>query len=90
MKNSLAIFSIVISALLFCTSSSGHYALAKPSQSDSMVQKTKFSENSRALAEEMRKKAIEKLAQDYKTKQDVLKKQIASDANKKLVLKLKK
>lgn len=83
MTKSVAVFSIILSALLFCASSSGNYAFAKQSVNETPQQKKTFAENSRALAEEMRKKALEKLAQDYKTKQDDLKKQLALDAKKK-------
>ena len=87
MERTLVMFSVLMSALLFCSSASGNFAFAKSSD---IVQKKKQIENARALAEELRKKALEKLEQELKTKQDVYKKQIALSAIKKQDSKLKK
>ncbi|AJZ76457.1 hypothetical protein [Candidatus Nitrosotenuis cloacae] len=84
--------AVLMSVLLLCAGSLG-VAFAKSSkQNMSPEEKDKFIKNAKALAEDSRKKALEKTLKDSNAKKDNAKKQIAleakalEDAKKKLVL----
>jgi hypothetical protein len=85
MTRIILVFSIVMSALLFCGIVSGNYALAKPYVDSAMFikEKKKLADNAKQLAEETRKKILEKAKQELKLKKDNSKKQIALEAMKK-------
>ena len=81
------IFSIVMSVLLI-TSLSSNFAFAQTSIKIKTVamndQKKISSDKAKAFADEMRKKVLEKFHNDYKSKKEDSKKQIALEAKKKL------
>ena len=84
--------AILMSVLLLCAVSIVDSAFAKPSKNMSPEEKQQFIKNAKALAEDSRKKALEKTLKDSNAKKDNAKKQIAleakalEDAKKKLVL----
>ncbi|MFM8658745.1 MAG: hypothetical protein ACKOCQ_02255 [Candidatus Nitrosotenuis sp.] len=84
MTKTLIVLSIFMVALLSCGVLSGNYAFAKPSSSITAQEKMKSSYNAKQLAEETRKKALEKTHLEFKAKKDDSKKQIALEAMKKL------
>ena len=84
--------AVLMSVLLLCAGSLD-VAFAKPSkQNMNSEEKKQFIKNAKALAEDSRKKALEKTLKDFNAKKDNAKKQIAleaktlEDAKKKLVL----
>lgn len=86
MTRFLFAFSVLMSALLLCAGVSGN-AFAKPS--DGKIKNMSFddqkkNDKTKALAEEIRKKALEKSLKDSKSKKDASKKQIALVAKKTL------
>ena len=84
MEKTLLAFSIVMSALLFCGIVSGNYAAAKSYvDPKTILEKKKLADAAKKLAEDMRKKALEKMQQELKSKKDNSKKQIALEAIKK-------
>lgn len=97
MTKMLSVISVFAAAILLCAGVSGS-AFAKPSVKDdsktsiSPSEKDKFVANAKALADETRKKALEKIHKDSITKKSDAKKQLAleakaiADAKKKLVL----
>ncbi|MBI5697232.1 MAG: hypothetical protein HZC29_01755 [Thaumarchaeota archaeon] len=98
MTKMLSVISVFAAAILLCAGVSGNYAFAKPSVKDdsktsmSASEKSKFVANAKALSDETRKKALEKIHKDSTTKKSDAKKQLAleakaiADAKKKLVL----
>lgn len=88
MTKIILVFSIVMSMLLFCANMSGNYVFAKPSdiklKTTTNLEEKKKINSAKSLAEEMRQKMLEKIHQDYKSKKDNSKKQIALEAIKKL------
>lgn len=83
--------AVLMSVLLLCAGSLD-VAFAKPSKNMSPEEKQQFIKKAKALAEDSRKKALEKTLKDFNAKKDNAKKQIAleakalEDAKKKLVL----
>ncbi|MEM2160808.1 MAG: hypothetical protein QXN55_07645 [Candidatus Nitrosotenuis sp.] len=88
MTKTILVFSIVMSVLLFCANLSGNHVFAKPSDAKpktiTNLEEKKKINNAKSLAEELRQKMLEKIHQDYKSKKDNSKKQIALEAIKKL------
>ena len=85
--------AVLLSVLLLCAVSIVDSAFAKPSkQNMSQEEKQQFIKNAKALAEDSRKKALEKTLKESNAKKDNAKKQIAleakalEDAKKKLIL----
>lgn len=84
--------AVLMSVLLLCAGLIVDSAFAKPSKNMSPEEKQQFIKNAKALAEDSRKKALEKTLKDSNAKKDNAKKQIAleakalEDAKKKLVL----
>jgi formate-dependent nitrite reductase cytochrome c552 subunit len=86
MSKTLVAFSIVLSVLLIMGVSS-NFVFAQTGKIKLVAaneEKKKTAEQAKAFAEEMRKKVLEKYHNDYKSKKDDSKKQIALDAKKKL------
>ncbi|MGQ0605549.1 MAG: hypothetical protein ACT4OD_01150 [Candidatus Nitrosotenuis sp.] len=85
MTKTIFVISILMSVMLFCAGASGNFAFAKTSNEKGIMtpeEKKKFVKNAQALAEELRKKALEKIHNDSKAKKSDSKKQIALDAAK--------
>lgn len=85
MTKTLIVFSILMSVLLI-TALSGNFVFAQTGKIKTSVVNEKKSTDSKAkaFAEEMRKKVLEKFHNDYKSKKEDSKKQIALEAKKKL------
>jgi formate-dependent nitrite reductase cytochrome c552 subunit len=86
MSKSIVAFSIVLSVLLIMGVSS-NFAFAQNGKIKLVAaneEKKKTVDKAKAFAEEMRKKVLEKYHNDYKSKKEDSKKQIALDAKKKL------
>jgi len=81
------IFSIVMSVLLI-TSLSSNFAFAQTGTKIKTVamndQKKISGDKAKAFADEMRKKVLERFHNDYKSKKEDSKKQIALEAKKKM------
>ena len=96
MTKALFAVSIFAVTMLLCAGVSGNIAFAKPttdnSKKSTQSEKSKFVANAKALAEETRKKALEKIHKDSTTKKSDAKKQLAleakalEDAKKRLIL----
>ena len=82
MTKTLTMLSIFMAVLLSCGILSGNYAFAKPSNSMTAQEKMKSSYNAKQMAEEIRKKALEKIHLESKAKKEDSKKQIALAAIK--------
>jgi formate-dependent nitrite reductase cytochrome c552 subunit len=85
MSKTLVAFSIVLSVLLIAGVSS-NFAYAQTGKINPVYinEEKKTSDMAKSFAEEMRKKALEKYHNDYKSKKEDSKKQIALEAKKKI------
>lgn len=96
MTRMLFAVSVFAATVLLFAGVSGNIAFAKPTLTDdsksTQSEKNKFVANAKALAEETRKKALEKIHKDSTAKKSDAKKQLAleakalEDAKKRLVL----
>ncbi|NDF47999.1 MAG: hypothetical protein EB158_07445 [Nitrosopumilaceae archaeon] len=84
MTKTLTALSVLMAVLLSCGVLSANPASAKSSNFMTEQEKMKSSYNAKQLAEETRKKALEKTHLEFKAKKDDSKKQIALEAMKKI------